>query len=153
MSRLVSLHFSHGDLLMLAANLSWALYNVLGRRFMPPGSSLGNTTLVMAFGAVILFSIALGSGAQVHEPGIKASLALAVMVTGGTVLAYLFWSIGILRLGAGRTSIFLNLVPVSAMVVGAGLGTPPTMAQVAGGILVLAAVSVAMLPQRRAAMA
>ena len=104
LAKLASLQVSTGDLLMLAANLAWALYNVLGRRFMPPGSSLGNTTLVMAAGALLLFSVAMGSGDPVHMPGIKAGLALAVMVAGGTVLACLFWSIGIQRLEAHQTS-------------------------------------------------
>jgi len=148
-SRLASLRVNHGDLLMLAANVSWALYNVLGRRYMPQGSSLGNTTLIMVMGAALLLSVALGSGTTLEPIGIKAGLAMAVMVTGGTVLAYLFWSIGIMRLGAGRTAIFLNLVPVSAMIIGAGFGTPPTMAQIAGGILVLGGVTISMLPKRR----
>lgn len=147
--RLASLHVAQGDLLMLAANASWALYNVLGRRYMPQGSPLGNTTLIMAVGAALLLCVALGSGTQVGPIGIKAGLSLAVMAAGGTVLAYLFWTIGIMRLGAARTSIFLNLVPISAMLLGAGFGTPPTMAQVAGGLLVLGGVSVSMFPARR----
>lgn len=149
MARLASLHVASGDALMLAANVSWALYNVLGRRYMPKGSPLGNTTLVMAAGAGLLLCIALGSGAHIHALDARAGFALAVMVTGGTVLAYLFWSIGIQRLGAGRTAIFLNLVPVSAMLLGAALGTQPTMAQIAGGLLVLSGVLMSMLPARQ----
>ena len=147
--RLVSLHVDRGDLLMLAANGSWALYNVLGRRYMPKASALGNTALIMAMGAGLLLCIAVGSGTPMEPIGVKAGLALAVMAVGGTVLAYLFWSIGIMRLGAARTAIFLNLVPVSAMLVAAAAGTPPTMAQLAGGLLVLAGVAVSMLPTRR----
>src|SRR5512135_598606 len=125
-SRLASLRVNHGDLLMLAANVSWALYNVLGRRTMPQGSSLGNTTLIMVMGAALLLSVALGSGTTLEPIGIKG-------------------------LGARRTAIFLNLVPVSAMVIGAGFGTPPTIAQIAGGILVLGGVTISMLPKRRLA--
>jgi drug/metabolite transporter (DMT)-like permease len=150
MNRLASLHVARGDWLMLGANLSWALYNVLGRRFMPKGAPLGHTAWVMTAGAALLLGVALGSGTHVHGLGIKAGTAMAVMAVGGTVLAYLFWSIGIQRLGAGRTAIFLNLVPVSAMLVGAALGTLPTMAQLAGGMLVLGGVTVALLPAREA---
>jgi len=149
MTKLALLHVAPGDALMLAANVSWALYNVLGRRYMPKGSALANTTLVMAAGAGMLLCIALGSGTPMHALGAKAGLALAGMAVGGTVLAYLFWTIGIQRLGAGRTAIFLNLVPVSAMLIGAALGTWPTMAQMVGGLLVLGGVSISMLPVRR----
>lgn len=151
--RLIALHVARGDLLMLAANVSWAFYNVLGRRYMPPGSPIVNTTWVMAVGAGLLACIALGSGTQAGALDIKASLALAVMVVGGTVLAYLFWSIGIMRLGAARTAIFLNLVPVFAMLISTSLGTPPTAAQLAGGLLVLAGVAISMRPTRRTALA
>lgn len=151
MNKLESLNFAHGDLLMLAANLCWAAYNVLVRRYMPQGSPIANTSWVMAAGAILLASVALGSDAHMSELDGKASLAMAVMVVGGTVLAYLFWGIGIARLGAARTAIFINLVPVFAMLVGGVLGTLPTTAQLAGGLLVLGGVSISMFPSRRLA--
>lgn len=67
------------------------------------------------------------------------------MALGGTVLAYLFWSLGIMRLGAGRTAIFLNLVPVFAMLIEGFMGASPTSAQMVGGLLVLCGVTLSML--------
>lgn len=147
-ARLAALSFSHGDLLALAATLSWALYNVLIRRYMPQAAPVANTSWIMAAGAALLLAVALGSNSHVHALDIKASAAMAVMVIGGTVLAYLFWGIGIARLGAARASIFLNLVPVFAMLIGAFLGTLPSAAQLAGGLLVLGGVTISMLPPR-----
>jgi drug/metabolite transporter (DMT)-like permease len=149
LSRLSGLQIAEGDLLMLAANLTWALFNVLTRRFMPQGSPVANTALMMTAGAAILVAAALAGSAPFALPGTRAALALAVMAVGGTVLAYLFWGMGIRRLGAGRTSLFLNLVPVFAMLLGGVLGDPPTAAQMAGGLLVLAGVMLAMVPARR----
>ena len=151
--KLGALHIAHGDLLMLTASLSWAIYNVMGKRYMPKGSSIVNTTWILAAGAILLTGIAIGSGDQFGTLEMKAGIALAVMVIGGTVLAYLFWGIGIARLGAARTAIFLNLVPVSAMLMGAVFGTPPTTAQLIGGLLVVGGISITMMPQRRAAVA
>lgn len=145
MGKLASLSFVHGDLLMLAANLSWALYNVLTRRYMPQASPVANTSWIMVVGATLLLATALGSDAHVHTLDLKASLSMAVMVVGGTVLAYLFWGIGIARLGAARTAIFLNLVPVFAMLISAFLGTLPSAAQLAGGLLVLGGVTISMV--------
>ena len=151
MNKLESLSFARGDLLMLAANLCWAMYNVLVRRYMPQASPIANTSWVMAAGAILLASVALGSGTHVSALDAKASIAMAVMVVGGTVLAYLLWGIGIARLGAARTAIFVNLVPVFAMLVGACLGTAPTVTQLTGGLLVLGGVSISMFPSRRLA--
>jgi drug/metabolite transporter (DMT)-like permease len=150
MSSLLALQLSIGDVLMLCADIFFALYNVLCRRYMPHASPLVNTTWIMTAGAVVLLSIALGSGAHLPPIGINAGISMAVMVIGGTVLAYLFWSMGIARLGAARTSIFVNLVPVFAMLLGAVVATAPTAAQLVGGLLVLGGVSVSMLPSRRA---
>jgi drug/metabolite transporter (DMT)-like permease len=153
LSRLASLHIATGDLLMLGANLAWAFYNVLGRRYMPQSSPLVNTTLVMSAGAALLLVIALSSGTVPGLPGPKALLALTIMAAGGTVLAYLFWNTGIAQLGAGRTALFLNLVPVFAMLIGAVGGVHPTAAQLIGGMLVLGGVTLSMLPKRRMAVA
>ncbi len=142
------LHGARGDWLMLCANLAWASFNVATRRFMPKEAAVGNTALMMAASALMLSAIAVGSGESFALPGWHAGLALAVMVTGGTVLAYLFWGMGIQQLGAGRAAIFLNLVPVFAMLVSGLLGTLPSMPQMLGGAIVLAGVSFAMLPTR-----
>ncbi len=149
MHSLIALKISLGDLLMFAANGFWALYNVLSRRYMPQGSSLVNTTWIMAVGAAVLLGIALASDAHLAPLGIHAGISMAVMTVGGTVLAYLFWSIGIARLGAARTAIFLNLVPVFAMLLGAVVATMPTAVQLVGGLLVLGGVTIAILPPRR----
>ncbi len=148
---LANLQVARGDLLMIGADVMWAFYNILVRRYLPSGSALTNTTLVMAAGMLLLLAVAIGSGESVHLPSIKAGAALLTMAVGGTVIAYLFWNMGIARLGAGRTSLFLNLVPVFAMLVGALLGTVPSEVQIIGGLLVISAVSIAMLPSRRLA--
>ncbi len=151
--RLAALHVASGDLLMLGADLSWACYNVLGRRYMPAGSALVNTTLTMTAGAALLLLVAMVSGETPTMPGLSAGSALVTMTLGGTVLAYLFWTTGIARLGAARTALFLNLVPVFAMLVGGVLGSLPTIAQLAGGLLVIGGVSIATMPVRRPALA
>jgi drug/metabolite transporter (DMT)-like permease len=148
-AQLANLQVEKGDLLMLAANLTWALFNVFTRRFMPKGSPVGHTALMMTTGAAILLAVALAGDEPFALPGLRAGMALAIIAVGGTVLAYLFWGMGIQRLGAGRTALFLNLVPVFAMLVSGLVGTPPTAAQIAGGLIVLASVALSILPMRR----
>ncbi|HTY98191.1 MAG TPA: DMT family transporter [Rhodocyclaceae bacterium] len=151
--RLVNLQLAEGDLLMLAANLTWAVFNVGSRRFMPQGSAVANNALMMIAGAAVLTAAAGISEAHFALPGLWAGLALIAMAVGGTVLAYLFWGLGIRQFGAGKTSLFLNLVPVFAMSLGGLLGQLPTAPQVAGGLLVLTAVIAAMMPSRQAVVA
>jgi drug/metabolite transporter (DMT)-like permease len=141
-------HFriAEGDVLMLAGTLCWAFYNVMVGRLLPREvGALANTTGLMVAGAVALSLAAVVAGAPVAAPGSDALGSLLLMSLGGSVLAYLFWNAGIARLGASRTALFLNLVPVSSMVISAFEGRPPTWEQLTGGAIVIAAVSLAML--------
>ncbi|HQT27190.1 MAG TPA: DMT family transporter [Burkholderiales bacterium] len=147
LSGIAGFKVAEGDLLMLGANLTWAFFNVFSRRYMPQGSPTANTALMMTAGAGILLAAAVTSGSHLSMPGIRAILALSVMAIGGTVMAYLFWGIGIRQLGAGKTSLFLNLVPVFAMLVGGVTGSLPTTSQAFGGLIVLASVTMAMMPR------
>jgi drug/metabolite transporter (DMT)-like permease len=149
LARLAHFQVAKGDLLMLWANLVWALYTVATRRFMPKGSMVGNTALMMSAGALVLTGIAMSSAEPFTLPGMHAGIALAIMVVGGTVFAYLFWSIGIQHLGAGSAALFLNLVPVFAMLISGALGTPPSAPQWIGGLIVLSGVGLAMMPTKR----
>lgn len=144
-----AMEFGFGDLEMLGANLAWAAYNVLARKLTPPGPQLANTTVMMASGALVLAGAAIIEGSAFVHPGPKAGAALLTMAVTGSVLAYLFWSMAITRLGAGRTALFLNLVPVFAAIIATVGGTPPNPAQLGGGAVVIAAVIFSMLPSRR----
>lgn len=144
-----SLHPAPGDTLMLGANICWASYNVLMRRVMPPVSGVANTAGVMVMGAVVLCAIAVTAGAPVAMPSAGAAGAVLSMAVCGSVLGYLFYNAALARLGAGKTALFLNLVPVVVMVISAATGHPPSWLQVGGAVVTIGAVSVAMLPGRR----
>lgn len=147
------LALSPGDTLILGGNLCWAAYNVMVRRIMPMGSGVANTAGVMICGAVMLCVLAGASGAPLTMPGPKALAAVLVMGVFGTVMGYLFYNAALVRLGAGKTALFLNLVPVVAMTISGLTGHPPTVLQVAGALVTIGAVTVAMLPARRPAAA
>ena len=130
-----------GDWFIFGASLSWAFYNVLVRKLMPKDtSSIASTTAIMLVGAVALTALALISGQKFVMPSPVAASALITMSIGGGVLAYLFWNAGIAKLGATQAAIFLNLVPITAMVIAAFEGIPPNLAQLLGGFLVITAV-------------
>ena len=66
-----------------------------------------------------------------HAPA-AAWMAVLWMALAGSVLAYVFWQVGISVRGPGATSVLFNLVPVSALVIAAFLGRTPHISQVAG---------------------
>jgi drug/metabolite transporter (DMT)-like permease len=142
-------HLGRGDLLLLGGSISWAVYNVLVAQRLPREvGSLANTTAVMIAGAFALTALAVAHPAPVHIPRTDAFVSLLMMSLGGSVLAYLFWNAGIARLGASRAALFMNLVPVSSMVIAALEGQAPTWVQQVGGAVVMGAVMLASWPSK-----
>jgi len=136
------LQIAVGDLYILTAAVNWALYNVLVKKMMPKQvSGIANTTGIMTFGAIALSFAALWHGDPVVIPTLHARAALLTMSLGGGVLAYLFWNASIAHLGPSKAAIFMNLVPVTTMLIAAMQHTPPNHAQWIGAILVISAVT------------
>jgi drug/metabolite transporter (DMT)-like permease len=140
----VHVEVSHGDWFLLAACIAWAGYNVLALTHMPEDvSSFANTAGIMVVGASSLTAIALLTGQHFIIPSPHAVAVLGVMSVLGGVLAYVFWNMGIAKAGATQAAIFVNLVPVTSMVISALQGDTPTPAHLLGGVLVIGAVSFA----------
>lgn len=59
------------------------------------------------------------------------------MGTFGAVLTFLWWNQGIAKVGASRTSVFFNLVPVVTLILSALMGKSIGWIQVAGTFAVI----------------
>ena len=94
---LQSLSFSKGDFYILLGNICWALYGVLGRRFIKTGSPIQTTTYTMTIGAFafIVISVTQKSIVPVLEVTLLAWGAILFMAIGMSVLGYLWWNNGI----------------------------------------------------------
>jgi drug/metabolite transporter (DMT)-like permease len=131
-----------GDAYIFLASLSWAFYNVLLKKYMPGDvGGISSTAVIMTVGALALTAVCLVSGEKFMVPTLATGLALAVMVVCGGILAYLFWNAGVAKLGASKAAIFLNLVPVTSIVIAAIEGLPPSHVQMVGAAIVITAVT------------
>jgi drug/metabolite transporter (DMT)-like permease len=140
LGELLHLQLALGDLMIMMANICWALYGVLARRYLKQSSPLMTTASTMFIGSIILL---LMTGYDTNISQILLSQtphiyrALLYMIVFGTVLAYLFWNYGISQLGAGNTAIFFNLIPVVTTVIAIFLGEIITPVQLVGGMGVI----------------
>jgi len=131
-----------GDVFIFGAALSWAFYNVLVRQLMPKDvTGFAATTGIMIVGAIALSVVAIVSGQEFTMPSLHAGISLIFMAIGGGVVAYLFWNIGVAKLGPTQAAIFLNLVPITSMVISTFEGLPPNQAQLIGAVMVIVAVT------------
>lgn len=140
---LLHLKVAIGDLYILAGGTAFCLANVLSRRFVKNSTPLETTTFSMLFGALGLSLLSLvfehPVTAVIHAP-ITAQLAMLYVIICSTMIAYLLWFNGLQKLGAGRASIFFNLVPVFSMLVAVAMGQLPNIWQLIGTLLVIAGV-------------
>lgn len=140
---LASLSFNPGDLLMLIAVPSWALYSVMLEKKRPALSSLGMLTAMVAIGLpfilpVYLWEIARGLHFAVTAPNL-AALAYAGLFP--SVLAYVFWNRGVELVGANAAGQFIYLTPVAGAALAIlFLGEELHLYHGAGMVLVLAGV-------------
>jgi probable blue pigment (indigoidine) exporter len=141
-----------GLLAALGATLSMTFGTLLTKRWGRPGGLLAFTAWQLIAGAAVLLpAAALIEGAP---PAITTTnlAGFAYLTLVGTAGAYALWFWGLSRMPAGAAAMLPLLSPVVALVVGVALdGETLTAAQLAGALLVLAAVltSVSRSPARR----
>lgn len=150
-----------GDLLTLSGTLGWVFYT-RGAASLPELSALEYTALtaVASLPWLLLFAVA-ASLAHLATPPTLAALGpvwpkLLYIAAVPTVAAALAFNFGVRRLGAPSGTLFLNFVPVSALVISAALGSWPRPHELGGALLVGAALwlnasSSASKPARQAA--
>lgn len=114
---LVGMTLVQGDLLMLAAVIIYALYSVLlaQRPSIHPVSFLVYTFGVGTIGLLPLYLVerwALGPFAL--TPAVAATIGYVAIFP--SIVAYFCWNRGVAVIGANRTGLFINLIPVFAAV-------------------------------------
>jgi drug/metabolite transporter (DMT)-like permease len=113
-SRLVALQFSHGDLIVFSAMVSFALFSVWLRSFPADMNRLGLLGAQFVVAVVVLIPFVLWE----YVSGVRATwspAALAAMFYVGlapSLLANLLYMFGIARVGAARAGLFIHLVPL-----------------------------------------
>lgn len=111
---LASFHFSTGDLWVLTGAFAFAVYNILVRKKPQTISSLNFLFVIFAAGTMMLFPFYLVELLYSGPTDWSLSLFSAILYLGAgtSVIAFLCWNLAIHRLGAGRTVLFGNLIPL-----------------------------------------
>jgi drug/metabolite transporter (DMT)-like permease len=108
--RLANGGFHIGDGLMIVAVLSNALYGVMLKRWAMPLPVWQQLFWQIGFSTLLLIPIFLmGDISPVTTANLPLILYAAIPTS---LIAPLCWMIGIQRLGAGRTSLLINLLPI-----------------------------------------
>jgi drug/metabolite transporter (DMT)-like permease len=114
LQNLVSLNFTKGDGWILLAALCFAVYNTMVRKKPSTISSVNYLFVTFSFGTLLLlpfYCCELNNNAAVTW-NTNLILIILYLGAGASVICFLFWNIAVGKLGAGRTALFGNLIPI-----------------------------------------
>ena len=143
---LLQLELNRGDLWVLAAMLSWAIYTVCLRWRPRDLTSTAFTGSVIAIGVAVLIPVFAWDYAAGHRTqwGPVTWSAVVYFAVFPSVLAYFFWNAGVARVGSERAGAFLHLMPLfGAVLAWMFLGESLLWYHYAGALLIFAGLFIA----------
>ncbi len=110
----LNVNFNIGDLFMLIATTMWAFYSVLTKKALLRLDIFDAVCLTSFLGALMFLPLAIvfGNLLNFEEYPLRGWLSILYMVFFSTIFAFSAWYKGIEKIGAARSSVFVNLVPV-----------------------------------------
>lgn len=150
---LTALSFNIGDLMILAAAISWAVYSILNRKpILMAISNFANLGLTALFGSLLLLPVALWEIFQLQSnPLPKEALpGLIGIVLVSSILAFGGFQYGVRKLGTVTAGFCMYLLPpygvgLAVLILGETL----ERFHIAGIILVMAGIILATWPQKK----
>ncbi|BAV98881.1 DMT family transporter [Lysobacter enzymogenes] len=141
-ARLLQQGLGRGEMMMLLAAFSYALYGVLVKRWALPIPNGESLYLQILCGTVLLLpGFALAPSVALTAHNLPLVLYAGILAS---TLAPWFWMHGLLRLGTDKTAVLMNLTPVfTALLAVLLLGEPLQLYHWIGGGLTLLGVAVA----------
>ncbi|ABB15377.1 MULTISPECIES: DMT family transporter [Carboxydothermus] len=126
--------------LLFGAVISWAIYSVISKKVMGTVSPLATTAFSIFFGAIFFLPWGIGEMQHVNmlKISLKSYLLIIHLAVFPTVLAFFWWNLGIKKVGAQKSALFINLIPIFTLILSAVfLGEKITLPRVLGGLLVI----------------
>lgn len=140
-----------GETLILGCAFMWSAYTLLGRLGTRTLPALVMTAYASAAGFALLLVAGLLHDPRELLPAYSADAWGAILFLGlfGTTLGFTWFSAAVQEIGAQRASVFINLVPVAAVLQGALLlGERLDPSALAGGALVISGVLLTQRPMK-----
>lgn len=138
-----TLGFGKGELLILGCVASWVCYSILGKKAMDSLSPITAVCYSSIAGTILLFFPALFKGTFINMLSYNSIEWASLFFLGffGTVLGFFWYYEGINAVGPLRAGIFINFVPITAIILAFFvLKEPVTIYLIIGAILVISGV-------------
>lgn len=135
--------FGRGETAIIGCVISWAAYSLIGRSVLKSMTPLSAVFYSALFGSVMLFPATLLDG-TLPVPGSYTAvdwLSLLFLGIFGTAAGFTLYYRAITKIGAARSSVFINLVPLFSIVLAwIFLAETINISVLIGGIILMAGV-------------
>jgi len=107
-----------GEIFIFGCVASWVAYSLIGKTVMSNLSPLASVSYSAVIGAACLLGPALAEGmtADIGRYEVKDWMSIFYLGVFGTVLGFVWYYQGIQRIGPMKASLFINFVPISAII-------------------------------------
>ncbi|WP_416150459.1 DMT family transporter [Salipaludibacillus sp. HK11] len=141
---LASMIWNPGDFIMIGAIISWSIYSIMVKKYMHLFPSFAALLVMTGISIIVLLPIVAVEWLLVGVPTLfEPNLMVGLLYLGvfPSFIALMFFNRAVSVLGASKSSIFLNFLPVFT-IIGAylWLGEQITSMQITGAVIVIAGV-------------
>ncbi|MDF2035709.1 DMT family transporter [Cytobacillus oceanisediminis] len=115
----LSWKINSGDLYVLAAVIMWALYSVIGKKYSDVLPVLSAFYASSFLGILLLAPLSLIEYFVMEEEPVFSLTSAGILLYVGflaSIMAFLSWNFGVSLIGAAKAGVFLNLLPVFAII-------------------------------------
>ena len=130
--------FLFGSLLVILSAFCWAIYSIVGKRLLAKYDPFAITTYAFILGTIFFLPVVLPDIVDVIQnisySGWLAVLYLALLCS---VFGYVAWYYVLSRTEAGKAAVFLNLIPLFAIILSFSIGELPTYLFLIGTMLII----------------
>jgi drug/metabolite transporter (DMT)-like permease len=132
-----------GELYIFCCVLSWVTYSIIGKTVMKNLSPLASVSYSTAIGAIALLVPAFleGLSRNITSQSNLDWLCISYLGVFGTVIGFVWYYQGVERIGPTKAGLFINFVPISAILCAFFiLREPVTLSLMIGAVLVISGV-------------
>ncbi|AKG04894.1 EamA family transporter [Salimicrobium jeotgali] len=143
--QLAAIEWNIGDAIMIGAIATWAIYSIFVKQYMPLFPNYGALLVMSGLSVLVLLPVVILEWIIHGVPAFDAGNMAGILYLGvfPSFLAISMYNLAVDKVGASKSSIFLNLLPVFTMAGAAvWLGEDVTFTQVGGALTVIAGVIV-----------
>ncbi|GMB08156.1 drug/metabolite transporter (DMT)-like permease [Thermolongibacillus altinsuensis] len=127
--------YNRGDLMMIAANLVWVFYSIIGKRLAVP--PITATACSVFLSVIFLFPFLFLQPFDITQLSARGMTGIIYMWLFPSVCSFVFWNMAVKKVGPSHAGVYLNLITVFTAIITLMLGEKILESQIIGGAFVL----------------